>query len=262
MVNSGTRTPPPRAEAGGGVLQEGDELTVGGQYWMQDDTGDEVWTLGEVLERGEDGNVSIKLLERGGVIEIDPVRTARPVSVCCSSFFEPVCTHTHTHTSADEQTHSRSCCCCLRTLPAPEGDCLYSLRSSPSLWWCFQHAVGLMLDRFGRERERGGVGCVRESEECFDLSGAAARLVLLSPIADPSCADRKASEPVLSLLGCLPLPPRGTLPFLASIFPSSFQEAYKFQKPNRFFFFFYMKRQEEEKNTRFFLFRVFAPLAI
>lgn len=55
------------------LLQEGDELALGGHYWMQDDTGDEVWRLGEVLERGEGGNVSIKL-ESGGVIDIDPVR--------------------------------------------------------------------------------------------------------------------------------------------------------------------------------------------
>lgn len=75
MVPKGARTPPP-GEAGDAILlQEGDELTVGGQYWMQDDTGDEVWTMGEVLERAEGGNLSIKLLERGGVIEIDPVST-------------------------------------------------------------------------------------------------------------------------------------------------------------------------------------------
>lgn len=55
------------------LLREGDELALGGQYWMQDDTGDEVWRLGEVLDRGEEGNLSIKL-ESGGVIDIDPVR--------------------------------------------------------------------------------------------------------------------------------------------------------------------------------------------
>lgn len=70
--NSGARTPPPAGEEDAILLQEGDELTLGGHYWMQDDTGDEVWILGEVLERGEGGNVSIKL-ERGGVIDIDPV---------------------------------------------------------------------------------------------------------------------------------------------------------------------------------------------
>lgn len=53
-------------------LQEGDELTLGGHYWMPDDTGDDVWRLAEVLERGEGGNVSVKL-ESGGVIDIDPV---------------------------------------------------------------------------------------------------------------------------------------------------------------------------------------------
>lgn len=56
------------------LLKEGDELAVGGHYWMPDDTGNEVWRLGEVVERGEDGNVSIKL-DSGGVIDIDPVST-------------------------------------------------------------------------------------------------------------------------------------------------------------------------------------------
>lgn len=72
-INSGARTPPPPARHEDAMrLQEGDELAIGRDYWMQDDTGDEVWTLGEVLERDEGGNVSIKL-ERGGVIDIDPV---------------------------------------------------------------------------------------------------------------------------------------------------------------------------------------------
>lgn len=54
------------------VPEEGDELVLGGHYWMEDDTGNEVWRLAEVLERGEDGNVSIKL-DAGGVVDIDPV---------------------------------------------------------------------------------------------------------------------------------------------------------------------------------------------
>lgn len=55
------------------LLDESEELTLGAQYWMQDDSGDEVWRLAEVLERGEGGIVSIKV-EGGGVIDIDPVR--------------------------------------------------------------------------------------------------------------------------------------------------------------------------------------------
>lgn len=67
----GVRTPPPGA--GEAVPVGGsDELTLGGHYWMQDDSGDEVWRLAEVLERGEGGIVSIRV-DGGGVTDIDPV---------------------------------------------------------------------------------------------------------------------------------------------------------------------------------------------
>ena len=65
----GTTTPP---SADMGDLLE-DELVVGEQYWMQDEKGDEVWTLAEVLEQC-DGHVSIKLLDSGEKKEIDQVR--------------------------------------------------------------------------------------------------------------------------------------------------------------------------------------------
>lgn len=68
-LRSGTTTPPPEDM---GALVE-DELVVGEQYWMQDEKGDEVWTLAEVLEQCT-GHVSIKLLDSGERKEIDQVR--------------------------------------------------------------------------------------------------------------------------------------------------------------------------------------------
>lgn len=73
----GQSTPPREPEAM--LPEEGDGLILGGHYWMEDDTGDEVWRLAEVMERGEGGNVSIKL-EAGGVMEIDPVSERRKYS--------------------------------------------------------------------------------------------------------------------------------------------------------------------------------------
>lgn len=67
----GTTTPPP---ADMDTLAE-DELVVGEQYWMQDEKGDEVWTLAEVMEQC-DGHVSIKLLDSGERKDIDQVRDA------------------------------------------------------------------------------------------------------------------------------------------------------------------------------------------
>lgn len=132
------------------LLQEGDELTLGGNYWMQDDTGDEVWRLAEVLERGEDGNLSIKLLESGGVIDIDPVRgdkrvTTRNVIVC-----------------TEAETKKTQTMCSL-SLPFPDAlsmllrdGYVYSLRSLPSLWWVFPTRrwvfVGPLVGRGRRSR--------------------------------------------------------------------------------------------------------------
>lgn len=65
----GAVTPPSREAM---QLEEGDELILGDHYWMQDDSGSEVWRLAEMLERGEGGNVTIKL-EGGAVMEVDPV---------------------------------------------------------------------------------------------------------------------------------------------------------------------------------------------
>lgn len=69
-IRSGARTPPRRESV---LLPKRDELVVGDHYWMQDDTGNEVWRLAEVLELGHAGDVRIKL-EGGGVEDIDPVR--------------------------------------------------------------------------------------------------------------------------------------------------------------------------------------------
>lgn len=74
----GPSTPPRDREREATLTEEGDGLVLGGHYWMEDDTGNDVWRLAEVLERRDDGNVSIKL-EAGGVMDIDPVSERCPI---------------------------------------------------------------------------------------------------------------------------------------------------------------------------------------
>lgn len=67
-------TTPPSAEMG--TLAEEQELVVGSEYWVVDDTGAEVWSLVEVLELC-DRHVVAKLVDCGKRKEIDLVSSER-----------------------------------------------------------------------------------------------------------------------------------------------------------------------------------------
>lgn len=74
MAASGMRTPPSGEM---GTVEEEEILEVGGEYWMQDEKGDDVWTVVEVMEQCG-GHVILKVSESGERKEIDLVSTAMP----------------------------------------------------------------------------------------------------------------------------------------------------------------------------------------
>lgn len=67
---SGTTTPPPQEMD---TVIEYEPLVMGQEYWVEDDEGEDVWTLGEVVEQ-DDGRVSVRLVQSGKRREVDRVR--------------------------------------------------------------------------------------------------------------------------------------------------------------------------------------------
>lgn len=66
---SGMRTPPPEEM---GMLAEAEQLTLGGEYWMEDEKGAEVWAMVEVLEQCE-GHVTVRVIDSNTRKELDLV---------------------------------------------------------------------------------------------------------------------------------------------------------------------------------------------
>lgn len=67
---SGTTTPPPLM--GIDMLVEHELLVMGQEYWVEDEEGEDVWTLGEVVEQ-EEGRVTVNLSQYGRRREVDRV---------------------------------------------------------------------------------------------------------------------------------------------------------------------------------------------
>lgn len=67
---SGTTTPPPEEM---NAVEEYEPLVVGHEYWLEDKEGDDVWTLGEVVEQ-DGGRVTARLGQYAKRREVDRVR--------------------------------------------------------------------------------------------------------------------------------------------------------------------------------------------